>query len=138
MKKLILLSFLSLTACNYYTIQNDYTEEVRAGYVLIKSGQCLEFFDLPILGDFPLKFRYKDHQLMFDDLYKPGHYKVSKQGDILKQTQPCDLDPVREKDNLKEKAEDQVLLEQNPIRDINSSESGDTEDPPLERNSNET
>ena len=100
MKKTAFFFILNLTACNYYSIQNEYKEDVRAGYVIIKSGQCLEFFDLPVLGDFPLKFRYKDHQLMSDKLYKPGHYKVSKQAEILKQKQPCDLDPVRKKDHL--------------------------------------
>ena len=100
MKKTAFFFILNLTACNYYSIQNEYKEDVRAGYVIIKSGQCLEFFDLPFLGDFPLKFRYKDHQLMSDKLYKPGHYKVSKQAEILKEKQPCDLDPVRKKDHL--------------------------------------
>ena len=94
--------FLNLTACKYYTIQNDYIEDVRAGYVIINNGQCLEFFDFPFFGEFPLKFRYKDHQLMSDKLYPSGHYKISKEGDILKQKTACELDPVRKKDNSKE------------------------------------
>ena len=100
MKKLVCYFFLSLTACDYYTIQNNYKEDVRAGYVIIKSGQCLEFFDLPFLGDFPLRFRYKDHQLMSDKLYRSGHYKVSQTADIVKEKQACDLDPVRKKESL--------------------------------------
>ena len=97
MKKMVFFFALNLTACKNYTIKNDYIEDVRAGYVIIKSGQCLPFFDLPFLGDFPMKFRYKDHQLMSKELYKPGHYKISKQADILKQREPCELDPVKKK-----------------------------------------
>ena len=93
---------LSLTACNYYTIQNSYKEDVRAGYVVIKSDQCSEFFDFPVFGDFPLQFRYKDHQLMSDKLYPPGYYQVSSAGDIVKQEKPCELDPVRKRDDLGE------------------------------------
>ena len=109
-------------ACDYYTIQNDYKEDVRAGYVVIKDGQCLEFFDLPFLGDFPLKFRYKDHQLISDKLYSPGHYTVSKTADILKQNQPCELDPVREKDGLrpiseKKNRESQENTKANEVKD---------------------
>ena len=102
MKKTILFvwSLSLLTACDYYTIQNDYIEDVIAGYVVINEGQCLEFFDFPFLGDFPLRFRYKDHQLMSESFYKPGHYKISKQGDILKQKHACELDPVRKKESL--------------------------------------
>ncbi|MDE0092759.1 MAG: hypothetical protein OXN83_05705 [Oligoflexia bacterium] len=97
MKKIIFFFVLSLTACEYYTIQNNYVEGVRAGYVVINSGQCLEFFDFPVFGDFPLQFRYKDHQLISDEIYPSGHYKVSEKGDILRQKKPCELDPVRKK-----------------------------------------
>ena len=120
MKKIILFFILSITACDNYTIQNDYIEDVRAGYVIINSGQCLEFFDFPILGDFPLKFRYKDHQLMSGKLYKPGHYKVSKQGDILKQNKACELDPVRKKDSSKT-GEDSSQIETDDLKPLDSS-----------------
>ena len=99
MKKVIVCFSLILTACNYYTIKNNYMEDVRAGYAVIKKGQCLEFFSFPILGDFPLKFRDKDHQLMSSTLYPPGHYEISQKGDILKQSQPCELDPVKPRDD---------------------------------------
>ena len=102
MKKMICFFILSLTACKDYTIQNNYREDVRAGYVVINSGQCLPFSDFPFLGDFPLKFRYKDHQLMSDELFPPGHYTISEKGEILKQKTACELDPVRKKETREE------------------------------------
>ena len=103
MKKTILFFTFILTACDYYTIKNNYMEDVRAGYVVIKSGQCVEFFDFPVLGDFPLKFRYKDHQLVSNTSYQPSHYEISTKGNILKKAQACDLDPVKQKDDLESK-----------------------------------
>ena len=37
---------------------------------------------------------------MSDSVYKPGNYKVSKEGNIVKQDKACDLDPIRKKDNI--------------------------------------
>ena len=98
MKKTIFF-FTLILGCDHYTIKNSYIEDVRAGYTVIRSGQCVAFFDFPVLGDFPLKFRYKDHQLMSSALYQPGHYEISQTGDILKKNQSCDLDPVKQKDD---------------------------------------
>ena len=130
MKKMICFFILSLTACNTYTVQNSFEEDVRAGYVIIRSGQCLIFFDFPIVGDFPLQFRDKNHQLLSDKFYQKGHYEVSKEGDILKKDQQCERDPVRKKENpdiqnpVKSENEDIVdPIEENPVTPSQEGES---------------
>ena len=142
-KKVLFLSFI-LTACDYYTIKNNYMEDVRAGYVVIKSGQCVEFFDFPFLGDFPLKFRYKDHQLMSNSLYQSGHYEISIRGNVLKKNKACDLDPVKQKEELEsnqnkesENIEKDTIDKTSPLdSEKNKADSSDPVDDPKSQNPN--
>ena len=90
----------------------------------------MEFFDFPFLGDFPLKFRYKDHQLISGKLYQSGNYKISQATEIIKQKQACDLDPIRQKDNLEKDDENKKNDEEQPDQtkeNIMVKENGATE-----------
>ena len=99
MKKSFLFCFLFLFACDVYTIQNGYKEDVMAGFVVLtpNQNQCVEFFDFPVIGDFPIKFRYKNNELFSKKSYPAANYKISEQGEIIKQDKPCEIDIVGEK-----------------------------------------
>ncbi len=79
-----------------YTIQNQYEEKIVAGHVVLNSDQCVEFFDFPWIGDFPIKFRYKNRYLISGKSYPPGHYIISDRGKILKQSKACPIEIIGE------------------------------------------
>ena len=82
----IFLCSIFLISCSQriYTIKNDYRENIVVGDVVLTPSQCVEFFDFPFIGDFPIKLRYKDRQLISDKAYPPAHYMISEQGEIFK------------------------------------------------------
>lgn len=96
---IFIFSLLFLCACGkqIYTIKNNYKESIIAGSVVLTPTQCVEFLDFPVIGDFPIKFRYKDRELFFEKSYPPAHYIVSEQGEILKQNQACKIEVVKER-----------------------------------------
>ena len=97
MKKLFHCPLFSLvvfffSACDPYTVENGYTERISAGSVVILPAQCVELFHFPLLGDFPLQFRYADRNLISPEDQSPGHYFISSGGEVLKRERPCAKD----------------------------------------------
>ena len=77
-----------------YTIQNNFKEDIVAGFAVLTPAQCVEFFDFPLIGDFPIKFRYKNHLLISDKTYPASHYIISKEGKIIQKNNACQIDKV--------------------------------------------
>jgi len=88
---------LFLMSCDkrIYTIKNNYTDNIIAGSVVLSPSQCVEFFDFPLIGDFPIKFRYKDREFFSDKSYPRGHYLVSEKAEVLKQDKACKIDVIK-------------------------------------------
>ena len=108
-----------LFSCDIYTVKNNYKEDILAGEVVLSTKQCVEFFDFPLIGDFPIRFKYKDpNHLISDKLHPPGHYEISKSGAILKKKSACSIDIIGPKigvvpqisDSLKTQEPSQTLL----------------------------
>ena len=115
-----------LFACEIYSIQNNYKESVWVGSILLKSKQCLEFFDLPLLGDFPIKFRDKNHQLISSKAYPPSHYIISEQGEIIKRNKACELEPVKK---LKDDPKNPAQIKTSPPNAGDKTKGNETKDP---------
>lgn len=121
-----IVSLFFLFGCNnIYTIQNKYKENVIAGSVILSPSQCVEFFDFPLIGDFPIKFRYKNNQLFSRKSYPPAHYVISEKAEIVKQDKACPIEIVGTKyadkkqedetnatNNLKKEVENQTNKEE--------------------------
>ena len=89
------VSFL-LIACDVWTIKNDFKQRIVAGSSVILPGQCVEFIDIFLLGDFPLQFKYQNYHLISKKAYPAGHYLISEEGGIVKQKKACPMEIVGE------------------------------------------
>ena len=89
------VSFL-LIACDVWTINNDFKQRIVAGSTVILPGQCVEFIDIFLLGDFPLQFKYQNYHLISKKAYPAGHYLISEEGEIVKQKKACPMEIVGE------------------------------------------
>ena len=118
MKIFFLSFFVFCTACDIYTIHNQFEKTIIAGWVTLRPNQCIEFFDFPLIGDFPLKFRYKDNTLISETLYLPNHYMISSKGEILKQDKACKIERVgkaplaKDKESTDQESTDQESTDQ--------------------------
>lgn len=88
---LFVTTFL-FSACEPYTVENGYSERISAGSVVIMPYQCVELFNFPFVGDFPLRFRYADRGFISTENQPPGHYFISSEGEILNREEPCEKD----------------------------------------------
>lgn len=111
-----------LSNCDLYTVKNNYNTDIIAGSVVLKPQQCVEFFDFPLIGDFPMKFKNINRQLLSDKLYPPAHYIVSDEGKILKQDTACEIEvlAVLTPKETEESTLEKKTPESNKISDVDS------------------
>ena len=95
----ILLFVFLFSGCGQwiYTIHNQYPEDIIAGSVVLTPGQCVEFLDAPLIGDFPIQFRYKGRELFSKQSHPPAHYVISEKGEVVEKNTACPIEIVGKK-----------------------------------------
>ena len=105
MNKFFLFFFLFCFACDVWTVKNDFPQRIVAGSFVILPDQCVEFIDIFLFGDFPIKFKYENYHLISEKTYPPGHYLISEEGEIIKQKEACKMEIVGENPFKKQEGE---------------------------------
>ena len=121
-KKFFLLFFCFFFGCDVYTVQNGFNERIIAGSFVIMPGQCMEFIDLPLFGDFPIKFKYQNNDLISEKAYPPENYLVSEKADIVEQGTRCKMEEVGKKPE--NEADKNSADPDSKSKDIDDSSSG--------------